>query len=173
MAFLSCFFHSSQYIWNHFSSLLLQHNCLKEIFCYLAVTSKLTSLEISEVSFSDHLQLSVLSYCPVQWNPLALTNGRRGEIKNKDAYLQFTGNLNHKRKNTNLKDYIIAKNYCWSNSAHNNQRTAKLEEPLHMQLFKMKSESVSFLNMTTQKGDIVRLPWSYCYFDTRKGWKCI
>lgn len=74
-----------------------------------------------------------------------------------------------REKNTNAKDYIIAKNYCQSNSAHNNQRTAKPEEPLHMQLFKKKTESVSVLNMTTQNGNVVSLPWSYSYFDTRKG----
>lgn len=117
--------------------------------------------------------LFFLTVLPSETLTLILPNERRGEIKNKDAYLSFPGNLNHKRKNTNPKDYIIAKNYCQSNSAHNNQRTAKPEEPLHMQLFKKKSESVSFRNMTTQKDSVVRLPWSYSYFDRRKGWKCI
>lgn len=70
------------------------------------------------------------------------------------------------------KEYIIARNYCQSNSAHNNQHTAKPEKPLHMELFKKKSESVSFLNMTTQNTNVVRLPQSYSYFDTQKGWKC-
>lgn len=75
-------------------------------------------------------------------------------------------------RNKYAKEYIIARNYCQSNLAHNNQRTAKPEKPLHMQLFKKESESVSFLNMTTQKGNVVRLPQSYSYFDPRKGWKC-
>lgn len=70
------------------------------------------------------------------------------------------------------KECIIAGNYCQPNSAHNNQRTAKPEKPLHMQLFKKESESVSFLNMTTQKGNVVRLPQNYSYFDPRKRWKC-
>ena len=102
--------------------------------------------------------LFFLTVLPSETLTLTLTKERRGEIKNKDAYLQFTGNLNHKRKNTNPKDYIITKNYCQSSSAHNNQRTAKPEEPLHMQLFKKKSESVSVLNMTTQNGNVARLP---------------
>jgi len=101
--------------------------------------------------------LFFLSVLPSETLALTLTNERRGEKKSRDAYLQFSGNLSHERKITNPKDYIIAKNYCQSNSAHN-QHTAKPEEPLHMELFKKKSESVSFLNMTTQKDNAVRLP---------------
>lgn len=115
--------------------------------------------------------LPFLTVLPNETLTLTLTSERRGQIQNKEGYFQFTGNLNHKKKTTHAKDYITARNYCQSNSAHNDQRTAKPEKPLDMQQFK-KSESLSFLNMTTQKGNVVRLPLSYSYFDPRKGWKC-
>lgn len=155
-----------------FSSLLLPHSSLKEIFCYLATTSHLSLLKNSEVSSSGRLQLSFLNVLPNETLTLTVTSERRGEIQNKEGYFQFTGNLNHKKKNIHPKEYIIARNYCQSNSAHNNQRTAKPEKPLHMQLFKKKSESVSFRKMTTQNSNVVRLPQSYSYFEIRKGWKC-
>lgn len=59
---------------NIFSSLLLPHSSLKEIFCSLATTSYLSSLENSEVLFPGRLQQSVLSYYPAQWNPYTDTD---------------------------------------------------------------------------------------------------
>lgn len=115
--------------------------------------------------------LSFLTVLPNETLTLTLTSERREKYRTKKAISNLLETWIIRKKYTRKRVYYSQESLLVQLS-HNNQRTANPEKPLHMQLFKKKSESVSFLNMTTQKGNVVRLPQSYSYSDPRKGWKC-